>query len=169
MSRLHGAILALLACGSMAAVSGAAQAAMVVTFEHPETFTDASASSNRGPSRATLAEIDRHLQQLGQRYLKPGQALTVTVLDVDLAGEYEPWRVAQMDTRIMRGVTWPRIKVRYALEEAGQVRLSAEETVSDMNYLMRANPGFPSDSLRFEKAMLDDWFHVRFADHSPRS
>lgn len=169
MLRLNGAVVALMVCGGMTVPAGAAQSAMVVTFEHPESFTDAATSGNRRASRTTLSAIDEHLQLLGQRYLRPGQALTVTILDVDLAGDYEPWRATQADTRIMRTVTWPRIKVRYSLEEGGAVRVAGEETVSDLNYLMRAKPGFPSDALRFERAMLDDWFQARFGAQSPLS
>jgi hypothetical protein len=39
---------------------------------------------------------------------------------------------------------------------------SAEELVSDMHYLMTSNRYMTGDRLRYEKAMLDDWFDRRF-------
>ena len=61
-------------------------------------------------------------------------------------------------------MTWPRITVRYSLEESAAVRSSATETIVDQNYLGQASGYFQSDSLRYEKAMLDDWFRTRFVE-----
>lgn len=145
---------------------GMAQAATVVTFERPESYTDASLRSDRGPSRGTLTQIDAYMRKLGDRFLKPGQTLKVTVLDVDLAGEFQPWR-SPYDIRFLQPVTWPKIALRYELIEDGQTRLSAAETVSDQNYLMNAAVTNTSDPLRYEKRMLENWFQARFVSGKP--
>jgi hypothetical protein len=44
---------------------------------------------------------------------------------------------------------------------------NGDETISDINYLMRASIAYSSDSLRYEKAMLDEWFRTRFVDRQP--
>ncbi len=90
----------------------------------------------------------------------PGQELTIEILDVDLAGELR-WRHFG-DVRILRPVTWPRIKLRYALTSDGLEVATGEELVSDRSYLMRPSTRRCHDALRFEKAMLDDWFRRRF-------
>jgi hypothetical protein len=42
--------------------------------------------------------------------------------------------------------------------------MSAQETVIDQYYLARPTRA-SSDPLRYEKAMLDDWFRARFVDY----
>ena len=85
------------------------------------------------------------------------------LLSQAVAGHFLP----AYDARILRGVTWPRMKLRYALKENGRVVLSAEEAIADLNYL--SSPTFygPSDSLRYEKRMLDDWFRARIVERRP--
>jgi hypothetical protein len=150
----------------VAAWSAPAAAEVLVTFDHPETYTDAGLYSDRG-SRAREPAMDgirQHLERLGARYLRPGQTLKIEVLDIDLAGRFEPWRPFASDVRFMRAVTWPRIKVRYSLEESGAVRSSDTEMIVDQNYLSQVGGYFQSESLRYEKTMLDDWFRARFVD-----
>ena len=151
---------------AVAAWSVTARAEVVVTFDHPETWTDAALYGERD-SRVRQPAMDgirQHLERLGARYLRPGQTLKVEVLDVDLAGRFEPLRPFASDVRIMLPVTWPRIKVRYVLEEGGTVRSTATETIVDQNYLSQVGGYLPSDSLRYEKTMLDDWFRARFVE-----
>jgi hypothetical protein len=156
---------------ALAAGAGAASAAVEVSFQHPERYTDAGLYWQHGPKAQapTLKGIRRHLEKLSARYLRPGQSLRIQVLDIDLAGRYEPWRPFASDVRIMREITWPRIALRYELEQNGQVVASAEETLRDMNYLMRPRMGSSGDPLYFEKVMLDDWFRRRIVEQHPAS
>jgi hypothetical protein len=140
-----------------------------VSFNQPERYTDAGLHGAYGPKAraATLHELQKHLERLGERYLKPEQMLTIDVRDIDLAGRYEPWRINTHNTRILREITWPQIRIYYTLKSNNTVLVSAEETISDLNYLMRADTIRSSDPLRYEKAMLDEWFRVRFVDRQP--
>ena len=138
-----------------------------VSFIHPENFTDASLQGGYGTraEQGTLDEIGRFFESLGPRYLKSQQVLTLDVLNVDLAGRIEWWRRNLYDTRILRDIYPPRFTLNYRLSENGQTIVENKETVVDPNYL--ANPGIyfsPNDPLRFEKAMLEDWFRRRFGD-----
>lgn len=146
-----------------------ASASVKVTFVHPEQYSDPDLRGGFGSVRreATLPEIKRYLEQLGSRYLKPGEVLRIEVLDIQLAGQYEPWRPQLSDVRILRDVTPPRFKLRYRLEARGRVQLSAEEAVSDINYLMNPSARFSSDRLVYEKAMLADWFRRRIGERKP--
>ena len=150
---------------ALPAFAAAQPAGLTISFIHPENYTDA-AYSRSFPSDRDRAEvvrdIERHLRQLAERGLPPGSSLRIEVLDVDLAGHFEPWRSASAaDLRVMRGVTWPRMQLRYTLTHGGQVVASGEERISDMHYLLTANRYSSSDRLRYEKAMLDDWFDRR--------
>src|SRR5690606_36614649 len=73
-----------------------ADAAVAVTFVHPETSTDAGLYRAYGPrSREPAMEgIRRYLEGLGERALAPDQRLSIEVLDIDLAGRFESWRPA---------------------------------------------------------------------------
>src|SRR4051794_8567170 len=81
--------LSYLIAGSMPA-----SADTVVSFVHPEQFTDASLSGGYGPKveQPALSEIARYLGSLGTRYLGTRQTLGIDVMNVDLAGQFEPWR-----------------------------------------------------------------------------
>jgi hypothetical protein len=167
MQSLKALLLGLAAIGW----SGTTGAEVLVTFDHPEAYTDAALYGDRGsqPRAPAIDGIRQHLQRLGARYLRPGQTLRVEVLDVDLAGRFEPLRPFAADVRIMRQVTWPAIKVRCTLEENGVPRTTVAETIIDQNYLGHAMVYTANDPLRYEKTMLDAWFRSRFVDRRSAS
>lgn len=140
-----------------------ALAGVNVRFVEPGRFTDAGSNGFRSADAGVLAEIKAHLQRLGGKFLAPGQNLTIDILDIDRAGMDEPWRGGSMgDVRIMRGVTPPRIKLRYVLNEKGRRARSGEETLTDINYQMNPSARFGGGALVYEKALLDDWFRRMF-------
>jgi hypothetical protein len=131
-----------------------------VSFLDVSRYTDA----GRDPIDAerNTAELGKHLEALGHRYLRPDQTLRIEVLDVDLAGRTHLRGGSASDIRVLTGgADWPRMKVRYTLETRGEAPRSAEEDLSDMSYLQ--NPQRSGESLAYEKRMLDDWFRARFA------
>jgi len=138
-----------------------ASAAVSVKFIAPEHYREREFRS-ASTRDATLNQFRRLFEQLGARYLKPGQSLTIEVLDIDLAGEIEPWHRRLNDVRILRDTTPPRIRMRYVLRRNGRVLARSEETVSDMNYLMRPSARLSGERLAYEKDMLRDWFRARF-------
>lgn len=158
------AVLMLLAFDSMA--QGTPTAQVEVHFDHPEKFRDASLSSpgyERGADAEVMKVLSEHLNKLGQRYLKPGEQLSIDIRDIDLAGRFEPWHSQGYDVRYLRDITWPSIELSYTLSEPGQPSRHAEERVSDKMYLSRPGRHGNSDRLYAEKAMLSDWFRQRFA------
>jgi hypothetical protein len=159
---------ALLACASVAPTPASAlpHAQVEVRFVKPENFTDATPSGSRGTDRerdATLAELRKHLEQLGARFLRSDDRLTIEVLDVDLAGRFEPWRARGHDVRYLLPITWPRLIVRTTLERAGE-RTEREEHIADLDYQRHALACRGSDRLCYEKRMLDDWFERRIGE-----
>ena len=161
-------LMALTVAGLLVINAAPSLAGMVnVSFIHPEDFSDASLQGGYGTKaeQGTLEEIGRFFESLGSRYLKSGQVLTLEVLNIDLAGRIEWWRRNFYGTRILRDIYPPRFTLSYRFAEAGRVLVESQETVVDPNYL--ANPGIylsPNDPLRFEKAMLEDWFRRRFGN-----
>jgi hypothetical protein len=154
----------------LATATPAIAGSMTVSFINPETYTDASLSNGYGPKadQSTLAEIGRYLEGLGARFLKPGEILSLKVLNVDLAGKVEWWRRFAYDVRVLKDIYPPRFTINYSLVSGGRMLVEGQETVVDPNYL--SNPGIyfsPNDPLRFEKAMLTNWFQSRFTVPSP--
>lgn len=140
---------------------GIAAADVTVTYVSPEKFRDREFRQERTRASA-LAEFDKEFAKLAERYLPAGQDLAIEVLDIDLAGEFEPWNFDYRDVRIMRDTTPPRIRFRYTLTEAGQVLKRDEVRLSDMNYLSR--PGAANDTERFahDKHLIEEWFRKTF-------
>ena len=136
-----------------------------VTFVDPDKFTDA-ADGYRGSDYgrdANLSELKTHIERKANSYVPEGQRLEVTITDVDLAGEIEPWRSPQMqDVRIVKEIYTPRIDLSFKLLDAsGAVVKEGKRQLRDMNYMMNINPN-RNDSRVYEKALLDDWFRSEF-------
>jgi hypothetical protein len=154
----------LISCIGLAAASSALAGAVNVSYTNAVAFSDA--GTTRADKDRNLTALADHLQALGQRYLPADQVLKVEVTDVNLAGTVHPTRrSAGNEIRVLKnGADWPRIALRYTLESNGKTLRSGEETVADMNYLH----GFPgvrgSESLYYEKHMLDEWFKARFVE-----
>ncbi|MDN8611539.1 DUF3016 domain-containing protein [Variovorax ginsengisoli] len=157
-------LAALLVAGASAQATAPA---LSVVFVHPERFTDAAYSHPNGsePERLeVMRDVQRHLVQLAERGLPPGDSLRIEVLNIDLAGWFEPWRFRlQTGTyiRILRDITWPRMRLHYTLTRGDRVLADADDELSNLNYLMTVNRYSPTDRLRYEKAMMDDWFDRR--------
>ncbi|HEY1042456.1 MAG TPA: DUF3016 domain-containing protein [Telluria sp.] len=147
--------------GATALVSlGAMAGQAVVTFTHPENYSDFPVYD---------ADRDDLLKEMADHFIKQAarlpasQELKVEVLDINLAGDVRPGFRFRRDIRILRGrADWPTMVVRYTLRDNGQVVRSGEEQLSDMAYLQHGNRYYPDDPLRYEKSMVDGWMSKRF-------
>lgn len=131
-----------------------------VRFVHPDQYTDA-VFDTREPDRARR-EIERHLTQLAERSLPASDRLVVDIVDIDLAGRFSMRPGHFNDVRVLTNVTWPTIRLHYRWLRGDTVVREADEAVSDLAYMTRGNRYFSSDSFRYEKQMLDDWFRKTF-------
>ena len=129
-------------------------ATATVTYINPEKMTDVPRFSS---DRESMEMIFRdHLNELSSQ-LPPGQTLKVEFLDIDLAGDVFP-KVPVRDIRVMKGqADWPRMHLRYSIEQDGKVLRSGERELSDSNYLMHSR-SYNQDLYGHDKQMLDDWF-----------
>nr|WP_238179479.1 DUF3016 domain-containing protein [Methylobacterium dankookense] len=153
----RGVLAALL----LAAAPAAAQP-VSVRYVAPERFTDAENRLGSGQSlRVTLAEMTRIFEELGRR-LPPGDSLAVSVLDIDLAGYERPGMGLPQSVRVVQDFTPPRIRLAYTLRRNGRVVAQGEDVVTDINFMLSANPRFSSGGLYYERAVLRDWFGRRF-------
>ena len=162
-----GALAGLAAiCGVVAAEAPAKTDTRVeVNFSSPEKFTDvrdAYTASEQG-RQGILDQIRNYLVNRGSIYLAPGQKLTVTFTDIDLAGDFEPWRGSQgMDVRIVKDIYPPKMDLEFKLTGAdGAVIKEGKRQLRDLAFMSRLSIN-RNDMLRFEKALLDDWLKNDF-------
>ena len=137
-----------------------------VVFFEPEKFIDVRDSymgSDKGRD-ATLETLKEYLTTRGVRGLLPGQKLSLTITEVDLAGDFEPWRGGQWaDVRIVKDIYPPRFSLVFRLTNVdGTVVKAGKRELRDMAFLMKLTMGFRDDPLRHEKALLDDWLSAEF-------
>lgn len=155
-------LLGLSAAGALLAADPKPASRVTVVFAHPEKFTDIrdnmSDYDNALGREHYLPLIEEYLQQQGTARLAAGQQLTITFSDIDLAGDFEPWRGVQFsDVRIIKDIYIPRLTFSFKLTDAnGQVLKEGERKLQDLAFQMRI-VGFRDDPLRYEKGMLDDW------------
>ena len=142
------------------AAGSSAWAGVQVTFDNPDDYSDVPFSSR--DREQVLAGLANHFTWLGKS-LPPGQDLRIEITDVDLAGREDPARRGAFDVRVMTGrADWPRLRLRYTLEQHGKVIASGNAYLSDMSYLQHINRYSSNDALRYEKRMIDDWFKNTF-------
>ena len=139
-----------------------------VIFDHPEKFTDvkdSSMGSEKGRDNY-LALFKEYLQERAPRHLSDGQTLTITFTDIDLAGDFEPWRGPDFsDVRIVKEIYPPRLNFAYKLVDAsGVVVKEGQEKLLEMGFQMTGSMIDAQDSLRYEKAMLDNWLRDKLGN-----
>ena len=160
---LCSAALSLATLGYSAGAKANENAARVeVLFHEPENFTDLKDSymaSDKG-REGYMDSLREYLQQNAVRRLPEGQKLSINFTDIDMAGDFEPWRGASAsDVRIIKAIYIPRMKFIYSITDAqGGVVKEGKAELSDMNFQNNLSAAInSSDSLRYEKHMLDDW------------
>ncbi len=68
---------------------------------------------------------------------------------------------------MVNDVTPPRFRLAYVLREGRRTLLAAEETVSDLNFLMRYARSSSGQTFYYEREVLRDWFQARIVERRP--
>jgi hypothetical protein len=150
--------------GAGAAESRTIARAEVLFFE-PQKFTDVCDTYGGTADRTTyLEQLRDHLLEQAKYYVPDGCKLSVTITDIDMAGEFEPWRGPRWDdVRIVKDIYPPRINLTYRLVDAeGKVVQEGKRELRDLAFMMKITMAFRDDPLRHEKALLDDWLRADF-------
>jgi hypothetical protein len=151
--------------GPAGAAVTAPQARIAVVFEQPQHFTDVKYAKADHNTNALLGEFYTFMRKVGARYVPEDMQLEITITDIDLAGDFEPWRGPQFDhVRIIRAIYPPRISLTFRLaDSSGQVVKAGTRVLHDIAYQTRLVRPL-DDYLRYEKDMLRDWFRNEFRD-----
>ena len=109
--------------------------------------------------------LSDYIAKRADRLLPPGEQLQVTIDDIKLAGDFEPWRGPDaQDIRFLKDIYPPRMDLHYKLTAAdGSVIREGSSKLRDLAYLMHTTPASSSDQLRYDKRMVDDWLRREFA------
>lgn len=149
---------------SLAAIA-AEDARVSVDWTDPAQFTELKHYRSVRDFRPAdwLDPLAQYLRTRAERVLPAGERLEVTFTDVQRAGSYEPWHGPRLDdVRIVRDIYPPRIDLRFRLlDGSGAVLREGERTLRDSAFLMR-DGAHETDSLRFEKRLLDQWLRKEF-------
>jgi len=110
-------------------------------------------------------ELQKFMREMGERYVPRGMQLEIKVTDIDLAGDFEPWRGPQFDqVRITRDIYPPRISLEFRLTDgSGGIVSAGKRELRDIAYQRRLVRPL-DDYLRYEKDILRDWFRSEFSD-----
>lgn len=162
-----GALAGLAALGTVMAADAPAKAdaRVEVSFAQPEKFMDvrdAYGSSEMGRD-GILKQLRDYLVSRGGVYVAEGQKLTITFTDIDLAGDFEPWRGSErMDVRIVKDIYPPKMNLEFKLTGAdGAVIKEGKRQLRDLAFMSKLSIN-QSDALRHEKALLEDWLKSDF-------
>ena len=136
-----------------------------VNFFEPQKFTDVRDSYMGDYERTTYLEsIRNHLLEQAKYFVPDGHSLAVTFTDIDMAGDFEPWRGPRFDDiRIVKDIYPPRMNLAFRLTDAeGNVVKEGRRELRDLSFMMKITMGFRDDPVRHEKALLDDWLRDEF-------
>jgi len=157
-------LLAGLSLGAgLAPFAGAAEKSVdnvAVVFDNPEQFTDVRDSHTDMMSKWVLSELQTFVQRTAASQIAPESKLTVTFLDLDLAGMIRP---DKDNIRLMTATTLPRAHLKFQLTDAaGKVVKEGERRLSDSNYQQNILPTMRSDALGYDKELLRNWIQREF-------
>lgn len=133
-----------------------------VAFFEPQKFTDVrSRAMGTFEETSYLDQLREFLVAQAGRQVPAGYALAVTFTDIDMAGDFEPWRGVRWDEiRIVKEIYPPRAQLSFQLKDpTGKV---VKEGRRDLRGLSLMTRGFADDTLRHEKALIEDWLRSEF-------
>ena len=139
--------------------------AVTVNFSDTDRFTDFSdsASFESSVQAAYMKELTAFLEDRLGNELAPGYSMQVVITDIDMAGEFEPWRSGGFeDVRIVKDLYPPRIDLSFRVLDAdGNVVSEGNRKLRNMNF-MYTQRVLDSDPLRHEKELLSKWIRREF-------
>ena len=151
---------------SAAPKAGTANSRIQVEFVNPEKFTDfkADASGSQKGRENYLGQLKSYLVQQAGGQLPEGQRLGVSITDIDMAGEFEPWRGQSLtNVRVVKDQYPPRIELSFKITDAkGKLLREGSGVLRNLSFMRDASI-HRLDPLRHEKKLLDDWLRRELA------
>ncbi|NVK54482.1 MAG: DUF3016 domain-containing protein [Alteromonadaceae bacterium] len=142
-----------------------------ITWQEPESYTDVRPSneSRKRFRERVFSELDDYFNKLAEG-LPAGQTLSITVTDVDLAGQVWPtFGTGAQDIRIIESMYIPRMTFSYQLKHGEQVMKSAEVSLKEMSFMNNASRFRRNEPFAYEKFMIKRWFSQEFDNSVAKS
>lgn len=136
-----------------------------VEWTNPDDYRDVRAAneSKKRFQERTFEKLDKHFTELASK-LPEGYQLVVKVTDVDLAGNVEFGRTQQI--RIVRQIHFPRMDLEYQLFDDKKQLISTDKAeLKDMSFLNNIKTRAGSQTLSYEKYMIEEWFNKTFSQY----
>ena len=135
--RIRGVAL----CGLLLSLPSIGQEAPVeVQYVHAEDFADVGNHrfSDERIRAAYLEQLRGHLVKQAGALLGSGERLSVSVTELDMAGEFEAWRPPLGDARVVKDIYPPRIDLNFRLAaDDGKVIKEGARMLVDPAFLDR--------------------------------
>lgn len=133
-----------------------------VDFANSSKYRDINLDSmgSRKGRQIVLNKIRDVFRSEAQKFMPSGYALEVQVLDIDLAGEYEPERFPNDNVRIDKEIYPPRIRFDYRIyDDSGSLIGEGSERLSDLGYLQNSVRPLRSNSeIAYDvSTLIRDW------------
>lgn len=145
---------------SAAPKTAAPDSRIQVEFVNPDKFTDlkADASGSRKGRDSYLEQLKGYLIQQAGGQLPKGQRLSVSITNINMAGDFEPWRGPSLtNVRVVKDQYPPRIDLSFKITDAkGKTLREGSRELKNLSFLRDAVIN-RQDPLRHEKKLLDDW------------
>lgn len=146
-----------------AAAPAVASDNVTVIYQDPDNFTDVRENSSTLASTYYLDELKACLQQAASPLLAPGQKLTITISDIDLAGDIRPGSLNNI--RIIKDIFFPRVMLKFRLVDAnGQVVKEGDRRLTDLAFMQKLRLPGANEPLSYDKDLLKDWVTKEFRD-----
>jgi hypothetical protein len=157
----------LAAAGALRAADASKPTRAEVIFDHPEKFTDVKDDympTDKGRD-SILEQIKAEVVREAEYLVPEGCKLTMTFTDIDLAGDFEPWRGPQWGAvRVVKSIYPPAFKFSWSVTDStGKVIKQGREDMRVLDFEMIPTID-THDPLHFEKTILDDWMREHLRD-----
>ncbi|MBL0163448.1 MAG: DUF3016 domain-containing protein [Xanthomonadales bacterium] len=144
---------------------------VTVSWTDPAQFTEAKYGRQfRQPEpEIWLTDFQKLLVRRASAVLKAGEHLDVSITNVKLAGQVEPFHGSgATDVRVIKSIYPPEINLSFTLTGSdGQVLASGDRKLRDLAFLDRGSAS-RSEAYRFERRLLEDWVSTEFGKRSNR-
>ena len=146
-------------------------ATVEIEFQNPENYSD---MEDNGFYSERLFErfsenFTAFVKKEAGKYLPEGATLSMTVKDVDLAGEFEYWRGPDFnDVRIIKEIYPPRLKFDFKVTGPDdKVVKEGMAQITDLTYLWNlSNPARRYETFYYEQELIEDWLRRELDDLS---
>jgi hypothetical protein len=134
-----------------------------IEWEDPNSFRDADYYYNGGDRSKQIVfdSLERFFSKQAERLLPEGSVLEMNVVELDLAGDFEPWNMPHNhDVRIIKRLYPAQIEFEYKYMDAdGTIVAEGQEKLRDRNVPsnLRARSISQTENYPYIKVLVRDW------------